>query len=55
MVIIYLTQQTHRYSCQSGAQGHASTVRVYARWLCEVAGHDLNPQFAMDSYRDMGT
>ena len=30
-MIIYLTQETHRYSCQSGVQGHASTVRVYAR------------------------
>ena len=30
-VIIYLTQRSHRYSCQSGVQDCASTVRVYAR------------------------
>ena len=30
-VVIYFTQQTHRYSCQSGVQDRASTVRVYAR------------------------
>ena len=49
---MYLTQNLHSYSCQSGVHDHASTVRVYARWLCEVAGHDLNPQFAIDSDRE---
>ena len=32
-MIIYLTQRPHRYSCQSGVQDCASTVRVYARPL----------------------
>ena len=55
MAIIPLTHRSHRYACQSGAQDYASTVRVYAPRLCEVAGHDLNPQFAIDPDRDMGT
>ena len=54
-VFIPLTQCVNRYSCRSGAQDYASTTKVYAPGLCEVAGHDLNPQFAIDSDRDMGT